>query len=230
MVKLTAPSFLTPSFLPSVSQSPPLGSTPDLSLPYHTVLTPLRRSPYARGTTPPIKQPRACVITALSLVQTTTVIIPITQAVAVLKGDSPVTGVITFTQEKEGAPVTVSGDIKNLDANAERGFHVHEFGDNTNGCTSAGPHFNPHGKNHGAPSDSERHVGDLGNVKTDGNGVASVNISDKSLSLFGPYSIIGRTIVVHAGTDDFGKGGNAESLKTGNAGARAACGVIGISN
>jgi hypothetical protein len=33
------------------------------------------------------------------------------KAVAVLKGDSNVAGVITFTQEKEGAPVTVSGDV-----------------------------------------------------------------------------------------------------------------------
>ncbi|EAL21107.1 hypothetical protein CNBD4830 [Cryptococcus deneoformans B-3501A] len=148
------------------------------------------------------------------------------KAVAVLKGDSHVYGTITFTQDSEGAPVCVSGE--NLDADAKRGFHVHEFGDNTNGCTSAGPHYNPFHKNHGGPTAAERHVGDLGNVQTNGCGVAMVDISDKVISLFGPHSIIGRSMVVHAGTDDLGKGGNEESLKTGNAGARLACGVIGI--
>ncbi|RVD82451.1 uncharacterized protein DFL_006877 [Arthrobotrys flagrans] len=151
------------------------------------------------------------------------------KAVAVLRGDSNVAGVVTFTQESESSPTTIEYEISGNDANAQRGFHIHTFGDNTNGCTSAGPHFNPFGKTHGAPADENRHVGDLGNVTTDGSGVAKGTITDSQVSLIGPNSILGRTVVVHAGTDDLGKGGHADSLTTGNAGGRPACGVIGIS-
>mmetsp|Transcript_5519 Transcript_5519/g.5477 ORF Transcript_5519/g.5477 Transcript_5519/m.5477 type:complete len:155 (+) Transcript_5519:529-993(+) len=151
------------------------------------------------------------------------------KAVAVLRGDSKVNGVVNFEQASESDPTTITWEIKGNDANASRGFHVHTFGDNTNGCTSAGPHFNPFSKEHGAPEDDNRHVGDLGNVTTDASGIAKGSKQDLLVKLIGQNSILGRTVVIHAGTDDLGNGGNAESKKTGNAGARPACGVIGIS-
>lgn len=45
-------------------------------------------------------------------------------------------------------------------------------------------------------------------------------------TLFGEDSLLERTLVIHAGKDDLGQGGNDDSLATGNAGARLACGII----
>ena len=101
------------------------------------------------------------------------------------------------------------------------------YGDLTNGCVTAGPHWNPYKLTHAGPDDEVRHVGDMGNVKSDENGNGLYQAEDRLVQLFGSFSIIGRSCVLHAKTDDLGKGGNDESLKTGNAGARIACGVIG---
>lgn len=64
------------------------------------------------------------------------------------------------------------------------------------GCTSAGAHFNPLGKDHGGPDHTVRHIGDLGNVEAGADGVAKVNITDTQIQLSGPHSVIGRTVVV----------------------------------
>ncbi|KAJ2219577.1 Superoxide dismutase [Cu-Zn], partial [Coemansia sp. RSA 518] len=114
------------------------------------------------------------------------------KAVAVLRGDGDVSGVIYFTQADASSPVSVTGEIANL-APGKHGFHVHQFGDNTNGCTSAGPHFNPFGKTHGGPTCETRHVGDLGNVVAPSSGSTQVDIKDSQVSLFGEHSVVGRT-------------------------------------
>ncbi|XP_049872912.1 superoxide dismutase [Cu-Zn]-like, partial [Pectinophora gossypiella] len=112
----------------------------------------------------------------------------------------------------------------------KHGFHIHEYGDNTNGCTSAGAHFNPTGSDHGGPESPVRHVGDLGNIEGSLLGFTRVYVQDSQISLSGPHSIIGRTLVIHAEPDDFGLGGTETSKTTGNAGARIACGVIGFAS
>jgi len=89
-------------------------------------------------------------------------------------------------------------------------------------------HFNPYNKTHGAPDQRERHVGDLGNIQTNARGEAKYTFYDSMIKLRGSKSnILGRGLIIHADTDDCGNGGNAESLKTGNAGKRIACAVIG---
>ena len=95
-------------------------------------------------------------------------------------------------------------------------------------CTSMCAHFNPFNKTHGCPNSKVRHVGDLGNIKTNGKGEAKYSFCDSVIKLRGTKSnIIGRGLIIHEDEDDCGKGGNAESLKTGNAGKRIACSVIG---
>lgn len=81
---------------------------------------------------------------------------------------------------------------------------------------------------HGAQDSAIRHVGDLGNIKADANGLVDFTTQDSLINLSGEYSIIGRGLVIHEGEDDLGKGNHPDSLKTGNAGGRAGCGVIGI--
>jgi Cu-Zn family superoxide dismutase len=148
------------------------------------------------------------------------------QAIAVFN-EPRIKGTVRFIELPNTRDVVIELDIQGLTPNHLHGFHVHEAGDLTDHCKSMCAHFNPHGKTHGCPGAPQRHVGDLGNIKTDKNGVARYRFSDNVISLHGTHSIIGRGLIIHEDTDDCGLGGDEESLKTGNAGKRIACAVIG---
>nr|AFS51996.1 superoxide dismutase [Dendrolimus kikuchii nucleopolyhedrovirus] len=148
------------------------------------------------------------------------------KAVCILGGD--VYGEIKFHQQSRSHALQITGYILNLPRGLH-GFHVHEFGDLSNGCTSAGEHFNPTRQEHGAPDAAIRHVGDLGNVKSVGcTALTEINISDSVMSLYGPHSVVGRSLVVHTDPDDLGLGNTPLSKTTGNSGGRLGCGIIGI--
>ena len=139
-----------------------------------------------------------------------------------LEHSDTVSGNILFMQQKD-SPTLIKGTIKGLEP-GEHGFHIHEFGDLSKGCESAGGHYNPDEVDHGDIESG--HVGDLGNITADDNGVADFTITANRVDLIGERSVVGRSIVVHSDKDDLGQGGDEESKKTGNAGDRLACGII----
>jgi len=120
----------------------------------------------------------------------------------------------------------ISGELNGL-STGEHGMHIHEKGDPRKCCSSLGDHYNPFNKTHGNIIDIERHVGDLGNIIVDENGKCMVSLVDNQIKIAGPYSIIGRSIIIHENKDDLGKGVNQDSKKTGNSGKRIAYGIIG---
>lgn len=60
------------------------------------------------------------------------------------------------------------------------------------------------GRRHGPPDSSERHVGSLGNIESDGR-EATLHLEDSLVQVIGPYSIIGRSVVIYEREDDLGE-------------------------
>ena len=151
---------------------------------------------------------------------------------------SSIQGTIRFIENGKNTLIDI--DIIGLPP-GYHGFHIHEAGDLTDQCSSACKHFNPHNQVHGGPDSRIRHVGDLGNIYANSKGICKTTMQDNRIKLKGINNIIGRSVVIHEDEDDLGKGGlsddgeiinlkqREESLKTGNAGKRIACGVIGYS-
>lgn len=153
-------------------------------------------------------------------------------AIAVFEktSNNPISGRVNFIEDLEQQDVIIQIKLSGLNKSSFHGLHIHEAGDLSDKCTSMCSHFNPFGKTHGCPGSKERHVGDLGNLVSNKQGIADYVIRDSIIKLRGIKSnIIGRGLVIHADKDDCGQGSNKDSLITGNSGKRIACAVIGYS-
>lgn len=143
----------------------------------------------------------------------------VSRAVALIHplGDSGVMGTVEFTSTESG--VQVSAEVTGL-MGQKHGFHIHEFGDCTSpDGTSTGGHFNPKGMEHGAPELLDRHMGAMGNIEVNEEGIGIRDYVDKVIVL---EEIIGRGVIIHGGEDDL------TSQPSGDSGPRIACGVIGV--
>eukprot|EP00116_Pleurobrachia_bachei_P019078 sb/3479340/ len=140
-------------------------------------------------------------------------------------------GTVNMTQKSANDSLEIKIELfENSDiANGKMGFTIHEEGSVWGGCTEAGGHYNPHGKEHGGRDAAIRHVGDLGNIEVAGNKYDKT-ITDSTASLYGQYSIIGRAFVLHSGEDDLGLGGDKGSKAERAGKAHLACGVIAINS
>ena len=148
---------------------------------------------------------------------------------------SAIAGTVTFSQPESRAPVRIQVDLSGFPRDGLFGFHIHRYGDMSGGCGTMCEHFDAgRGCQHGGPGSpaTQRHLGDLGNLRVR-RGKCRATMTEPLLTLFGvagKRSIVGRGVVVHEREDDLGLGGDAESLKTGNAGKRLACGVIALAS
>ncbi len=131
-------------------------------------------------------------------------------------------GTATFTEGADGVKITLT--VSKLSP-GQHGLHIHAVGK----CEgpdfkSAGGHLNPDGKKHGLQSPEGPHAGDLPNLTVGADGTAKTEITTKRVtfnegknSLFQPD---GTALVIHVAQDD------EKTDPIGNAGPRAACGVI----
>lgn len=134
--------------------------------------------------------------------------------------ESGVAGKASFTQTGDNIKLVIS--LANASA-GEHAVHIHATGDcSAPDGTSAGGHWNPTGVAHGKWGEGEFHLGDIGNMTVDDQGMGKIELTTNlwEMNTGSDIDIVGKAIIVHAGADDF------VSQPSGNAGARIGCGVI----
>ena len=130
-------------------------------------------------------------------------------------------GTVTLTDTPHGVLMHV---VLTSAPEGVHAFHVHATGKCEAPFTTAGGHFNPTNKQHGAENAMGMHAGDMPNITVPAGGKLTFDVLNHDVTLkAGANSLMdadGSAVMLHAAADDY-KGDPA-----GNAGARIACGVV----
>lgn len=142
------------------------------------------------------------------------------QAIITATPGNTVFGMLNLEQGEGG--VRISGLVRGFSASTRHGFHVLETKDcKLEDARNPGVHFNPAGRNHGDPSRSNHHAGDLPNVDADAQGNAVIDITIMGVTLAaGETSLLNHAIGFTQRSDDY------TTQPSGGSGPRIACGVI----
>jgi Cu-Zn family superoxide dismutase len=129
-------------------------------------------------------------------------------------------GTVTFADSYSG--VMIRGTVSDLGLGTHA-IHIHAIGKCEAPFTTAGGHFNPQTRQHGYLNPRGPHLGDLPNLTTPAAGSLTFEFLLPGVTLKGTNALLdgdGAAVVIHASKDDY------LTDPAGNAGARAACGVI----
>lgn len=129
----------------------------------------------------------------------------------------------TVTQVDSGLRVRVSAAGM---APGTYGVHIHAVGRcEAPGYATAGPHWNPGGRQHGKDNPQGMHLGDLPNLVVGADGRGNLEYSVSGAGLREGSTVLldsnGAAVIIHAGPDDY------TTDPSGNSGGRMACGVLG---
>lgn len=142
-------------------------------------------------------------------------------AMAIIRGSESYPGILGYLhmyQLKGGVLIAIEViGLPNTQSKCKNdifALHLHEgkrcSGNATDPFADAKTHYNPNGCEH------PYHAGDLPPLFGNGGYALSIFVTDR----FAVQDVIGKTVIIHAGVDDF------TSQPAGNAGAKIACGVL----
>lgn len=152
-------------------------------------------------------------------------------------GDGQDVGTAEFAEADGGMEISV--DLENLEP-GHHGLHLHQVGEcepdsaapddpsDTGDFLSAGGHLNPDDAQH------PEHAGDLPSVLVQEDGTAQITFTTDRLAQEDLLDDDGTALMVHSEADNFAniperyapEGADEDSTSTGDAGDRAACGVV----